>query len=95
MYEVEVDGQVHSAHVDHLKPWPVESFSSSKPPSDDIPLEVPPQTPPSDNNVNSMTAPFLVPVTNITDEESVEQPYSTNQPQRSRRPPCRLIEETT
>ena len=94
-YEVEVDGQVCSAHVDHLKPWPVESLPSSKPPSDDIPLDLLSQTPPSDNNDTSMTAPFLVPVTDITAEESAEQPHSTNRPQHSRRPPRRLIEEMT
>ena len=25
-YEVKVDGQVRSAHIDHLRPWPVDSI---------------------------------------------------------------------
>ena len=86
-YEVEVYGQLHSAHVDHLKPWPVESLPRSKPPFDDIPLDLLSQTPPSDNNDNSRTALFLIPVTDITNEESEEQPHITNGPQNSRRPP--------
>ena len=76
-YEVEVDGKICFAHVNHLKPWLVESLPRSKPPSDDIPLDLISQTPLSDNNDNSMTAPFLVPA---TDEESVEQSHGNSHP---------------
>ena len=91
-YEVEVAGQVCSAHVDHLKPWPVESLPSTMPLPGDIPSDIPLENPQSDNNNDSMTASFLVPV---TDEESDEQTHSTSRPRRSRRPPHRLIEEMT
>ena len=74
-YEIEVDGKICSAHVNHLKPWLVESLPRSKPLSDDIPLDLISQTPQSDNNDNSMTALFLVPV---TDEESVEQTHGNS-----------------
>ena len=91
-YEVEVAGQVRSAHVDHLKPWPVESLPSTMPLPGDIPSDIPLEIPQSDSNDDSMTASFLVPV---TDEESDEQTHSTSRPQRSRRPPRRLIEKMT
>ena len=85
-------GQVRSAHVDHLKPWPVESLPNTMPLPGDIPSDIPLEIPQSDNNDDSMTASFLVPV---TDEESDEQRHSASRPQRSRRPPRRLIEEIT
>ena len=93
-YEVEVAGQVRSAHVDHLKPWPVDSLPSSTPLSGNILLDRPLESSQSDSNDNSMTATasFLVPV---TDEEPGEQTHSTSRSQCSRRPPRRLIEEIT
>ena len=39
-YEIEVDGQVYSAHIDHLKPWPIKSLPSSEPLSDGTPSDI-------------------------------------------------------
>ena len=81
-YKVEVTGQVHSAHVDHLKPWPVDSLPSSTPLSGNIlsnrPLEF--SRSGSNDNSKTATASFLVPV---TDDEPEEQnrhtvPVTTN-----------------
>ena len=92
-YEVNVDGQIQAAHIDHLKPWPVDSVTIPEQPSPDTPAEEPPVTPQS---ASSSIASFLIPATEDADHESEQDTHSTtNRPERSRRPPRRLIEEIT
>lgn len=60
-YEIEVDGQVYSAHIDHLKPWPIKSLPSSEPLSDGTPSDILSAISQSGSNDNSKTALFLAP----------------------------------
>ena len=88
-YEVKVDGQVRSAHIDHLKPWPLDSIHTPEQLSSELLAET--STTQSDSDV---TASFLIPATEDTEQDTTHS-TATSQPQRSRRPPRRLIEEIT
>ena len=89
-YEVKVDGQVRSAHIDHLKPWPVDSIHTPEPLSSE-PLAEETSTTQSDSDV---TASFLIPATEDTEQDTTHS-TATSRPQHSRRPPRQLIEEIT
>ena len=88
-YEVKVDGQVRSAHIDHLKPWPVDSIHTPEQLSSEPLAEETSTTPQSDSN---MTASILIPATEDTEQDTTHS-TATSWPQHSRRPPRWLIEE--
>ena len=90
-YDIEVDGQFRSAHVDHLKPWPVNLSNTPDQVALDPPIGELSSTTRCDDSV---TASALVPLADDHDHECNQDPHSTTtRPQRSRRPPRRLIEE--
>ena len=81
------------AHVDYLKPWPVDVTHSPDQVTVDPPI-VELSTATQCTCDNSVPASALVPLADDPDHDSDQDPHNTiGRPQRSRRPPRQLLEE--